>query len=225
MIRAMRGYGQFCPVALTMEVIGERWTLLVVRELLCGSRRFTDIAQGVPLMSRTMLSQRLRSLEHGGVVTRRGREYHLTEAGEELRPIVEQCGVWGQRWVRRKLTPDELDPALLLWDMRRNLSRDALPAARTTVEFRFRNAPRGKNRYWLVVDGEDVDVCLTYQGFDVDVTVDAQLRAMIEVWMGHTTFEQAVREQRIALEGPRDLVRAFPSWLALSVFAHVPRPA
>jgi len=221
----MRGYGQFCPVALAMEVIGERWTLLLVRELLCGSHRFTELMQGVPLMSRTMLSQRLRSLERAGVVERRGREYHLTEAGEELRPIVEQCGTWGHRWVRRKLTPDELDPALLLWDVRRNLEQSALPATRTVVEFRFRGAPRGKQRFWLVIDGDDVDVCLTYQGFEADLTVEAELRALIEVWMGHTPWASAVREGRIALSGPRALVRAFPSWLKLSVFAPVPRPA
>lgn len=231
----MRSYGQFCPVAQTLEVVGERWTLLVVRELLCGSTRFNEIARGVPLMSRSMLVQRLRSLEDAGVLERhtgddgRTPTYHLTEAGRELRPIVEGCGVWGQRWARRRLGREELererlDAGLLLWDMHRNVVVEELPRARTVVAFRLRRVGNGQRRFWLRVENGEVDLCLTDPGFDVDLVVRADLRALVRVWLGDLGFGRALRDGDLELEGPTRLRRAFPRWWRLSPFAGVERP-
>lgn len=226
----MGGYGQFCPVAQALEVIGERWTLLVVRELLCGSTRFSEIARGVPLMSRSMLVQRLRSLEDAGIVRRKalgsGKNliYELTQAGQELRPIVEGCGNWGQRWARRKLSADNLDAGLLMWDIRRNLDETALPSDETVVEFFLRGAGRGQRRFWLHIEPTGSELCLKHPGFDVDLTVRANLREFTKVWLGDLTLAQALRDGSIELEGPTPLKRAFPGWLRLSIFAPVERP-
>jgi DNA-binding HxlR family transcriptional regulator len=229
-IEVMAGYGQFCPVAQALEIIGERWTLLVVRELLCGSSRFGEIARGVPLMSRSMLVQRLRTLEDAGVLQRvpsatgRGHTYVLTRAGEELRPVVESCGAWGQRWARRRLDAENLDAALLMWDMRRNIRTRELPRERTVVQFVLKQSGKGQRKFWLCVEQGGAELCLTDPGFDVDLVLRADLRALTAVWLGDLAFERAVRDGSIVLEGRPALRRAFPSWLALSVFAGVDRP-
>ncbi|MDD9939321.1 MAG: helix-turn-helix domain-containing protein [Myxococcales bacterium] len=220
----MRGYGQFCSVAQALEVLGERWTLLVVRELIEGSSRFNELLRGVPLMSRTLLSQRLKTLESCGVVERRkgeggAPEYHLTEAGRDLQPIVSSIGIWGQRWAHRELTRDDLDPTLLMWDMQRRLDVDALPERRTVVQFWFRDMPASKNRFWLRLDKPDVELCLHNPGRDVDLKVETKCRTMVDVWMGHRELRAALRAREITLDGPRRLQRAFADWLLLSYFA------
>lgn len=225
----MQAYGQFCPIAQALEVIGERWTLLVVRELLSGSRRFSEIQRGVPLMSPTLLSQRLTRLERAGIVERRPsdgswHQYQLTAAGEELRPVVEGLGVWGQRWVRNDVRADHLDPMLLMWDVRRGIELDAVPDRRVVVRFHFEGIARGQPTWWLILGGGEVDLCLTDPGFPVDVSVDADLRSMIMVWMGDVAFAAAVRSGALRLDGPRALVRAFPGWLKLNPLAGVERP-
>jgi DNA-binding HxlR family transcriptional regulator len=227
----VRGYGQFCPVAKASELLAERWTPLVVRELLCGSHRFNDLQRGVPLMSRSLLAKRLRELERAGVVERhrgadgRGPEYRLTEAGEELRPIVMGLGTWGQRWARSELSRKELDPRLLMWDMQRNIETDALPGHRVVVRFRFTDVDGNLPRVtWLILDKDDVDVCYRDPGFEVDLLVAGRLRALIGVWLGDTTVPAAVQDGTLRLEGPRGLVRAFPGWLRRSAFAEVARP-
>ena len=141
----MQGYGQFCPVAKTAEIVCERWMPLVLRELMCGSTRFTEIQRGVPLISPSLLSKRLRQLAAVGVVKHTGQgrnsSYALTPAGWELYPLIEAMGVWGQRWARSDYGPDELDPTLLMWDMHRMLAAPGLAAERTVIEFRIRPAP------------------------------------------------------------------------------------
>jgi DNA-binding HxlR family transcriptional regulator len=210
------GYGQFCPVAKTSELLCERWVPLIVRELLLGSRRFSDIQRGVPLISPTLLTKRLRQLEAAGAIERvqsgRSAQYSLTEAGWELYPIIEAMGVWGQRWARSRYTPDELDPALLMWDMRRMLRPAGLRATRTVVEFRFVQAPAGKSTYWLVVD-DAIDLCIVDPGYVVDVHVRAQLRALTQVWMGDRTMHDAMANGVIEVAGSRNLARAFVQWL------------
>jgi DNA-binding HxlR family transcriptional regulator len=222
------GYGQFCPVAKAAHVLTERWTPLVVRELLCGSRRFNDLRRGVPQMSPTLLSARLRALEAAGVVEKRrerGRnEYLLTQAGEELRPIVVQMGVWGQRWFRTRDGEQDLDVALLMWDMQRRIVREALPAERVVVHFEFSGAPRGKARWWLVLGRDDVDLCVEDPGHDVAVFVATDVQTMTRVWMGDISFGMALRSGAVRLDGVPRLRRAFPTWLGLSVFAAVERP-
>jgi len=226
----MKGYGQFCPVAQAAELLAERWTPLVIRELLAGSRRYNDIQRGVPLMSSALLSERLKTLERFGVVERRARpggrgyEYQLTAAGEELRPWVELMGIWGQRWVRRAVTPEEADPALLMWDVRRNINVDRLPDRRLVVRFSFRDAPKGKRSWWLFLVRPEPDLCLTDPGFGVDLTVRTEAVTMAEVWVGDLDLAGAIRSRRIVLEGPSYLRRSFPRWLRLSPLTKVDRP-
>jgi DNA-binding HxlR family transcriptional regulator len=228
----MKGYGQFCPVAKAAEIVAERWTPLVLRELLCGSRRFNDLHRGVPLMSRTLLAERLEQLEDAGIVRSvagpcgRRREYHLTAAGEELRPLIQCFGEWGQRWARAQIGSGDLDPGLLMWDIHRRVNLEALPAARVVVRFDFRGVPaimRCPTTWWLVLDRREVDLCLKDPGFLVDLVVSADLRTLTRVWMGDVRLAEAVRAGLIRLEGPSSLVRSFPTWLTLSSFAGVER--
>jgi DNA-binding HxlR family transcriptional regulator len=228
----MKGYGQFCPVAKAAEIVAERWTPLVLRELLCGSRRFADLHRGVPLMSRTLLASRLEQLEDAGIVQSvprpggRGREYQLTTAGEELRPLIDCLGEWGQRWARAQVGRGDLDPGLLMWDIHRRVDLAALPPQRVVVRFDFRGVPatvRCPRYWWLVLERRGVDLCLKDPGFLVDIVVSADLRTLIRVWMGDVRLAESVRAGLIRLEGARSLVRDFPTWLSLSSFAGVER--
>jgi DNA-binding HxlR family transcriptional regulator len=225
-LAGMSGYGQFCPVAQALELVGERWTLLVVRELLCGNYRFNELLLGVPLMSRSLLSQRLKTLEEAGLVERRTREgtntheYQLTEAGRELKPIVVGLGSWGQRWIRSK-ADDELDPVLLMWDLRRNLDLQRIPEEPTVVMFWFRDLAAKRSRYWLRVERPEIELCLTNPGLEVGLTVETKLRTMVDVWMGSRDVNEAVQSGAIQLKGAAPLARGFPSWLLLSPFAPV----
>lgn len=221
-------YRQFCPVAKAMELLDERWTLLIVRELLMGSHRFNDIRRGVPRMSPTLLSKRLQQLARAGIIERIGDagdvQYVLTPAGEELRPVVEALGQWGTRWIG-EIGDADLDPKLLLWDMHRNVNHAALPAGRTVVRFLFRDVPGGARSWWLVLTADDADVCDADPGHDVDVTVSGSLRALTRVWQGDISWSEALASGAVELEGPEALRRAVPGWFALSVFAAVPRVA
>jgi len=221
-------YHQFCPVAKAMELLDERWPLLVVRELLLGSRRFNELRRGVPRMSPTLLSKRLHELAAAGVVERRmdGTEvsYVLTEAGQELRPVVEALGAWGTRWMGRLGDPD-LDPKLLLWDMHRGVNTDALPPGRTVVQFHFPDVAGRTGRWWLVLTPEESDVCDEDPGHEVDVTVQVGLRRMVEIWLGDLSWSTALRSGDLRLVGPSELCRALPRWFTLSTFAAIPRPA
>ena len=232
-LEGMKGYGQFCPVAKAAEIFAERWTPLVLRELVSGSHRFCHLHRGVPLMSRTLLAQRLAQLEDAGIVRSaartkgRGREYFLTPAGEELRPVIERLGEWGQRWARSRLTADDLDAGLLMWDIRRRMNTDRLPDRRVVVRFDFRAVPktvRSPARFWLVLDHRDVDLCLNDPGFEIDLYVHADLAALTKAWMGDMRLADALRSGLVRIDGPTALVRAFPGWLALSGFADVDRP-
>ncbi len=226
----MKGYGQFCPVAKACEVVGERWTPLILRELLCGSRRFNDIHRGVPLMSPALLSQRLKALERAGVVERRtagagrGPEYFLTQAGRELQPIIEQLGVWGHRWVQSHIDDGDLDSGLLMWDMRRRIDVERFPTERIVIAFEFTDAPAGRRSYWLVGDrGSGVEICVTDPGFEVDLYVYADVRTMARVWLGDLGLTRAVESGAVELHGPRHLREGLGSWLGLSLFAGVER--
>jgi DNA-binding HxlR family transcriptional regulator len=229
----MGGYRQFCPVAKAAEIVAERWTPLVLRELLCGSRRFADLHRGVPLMSRALLTQRLRQLEDAGIVQStpkargRGREYALTQAGRELRPVIEQLGEWGQRWARSQLGREDLDPGLLMWDIHRRINLDRLPERRVVVRFDFGGVPRASRcptTWWLILQRPEVDLCLKDPGFDLDLVVSADVAALTRVWMGDVSLADMMRRGLIRFEGLPIFARAFPTWLALSSFAVVPRP-
>jgi DNA-binding HxlR family transcriptional regulator len=224
MLPGMKSYGQFCPVAQALEVLAERWTLLVVRELLMGSTRFTEIARGVPLMSRTLLSDRLQTLQDYRIVERRegdgGPEYHLTTRGRELWPVVETIGRWGKAHATRDMRAEHLDSKLLMWDLQRRLHFERVPIEKTVVLFRLQDPHEGEKRYWLHLARPEADLCLTSAGFAPDLTVESDLRVLTEVWMGTRALKQALREQTVRLTGPAHLKREFPDWLMLSVFAN-----
>jgi DNA-binding HxlR family transcriptional regulator len=212
----MPAYGQFCPVAKAMEVLDERWTLLVVRELLLGSTRFNELRRGVPKMSPALLSKRLRGLERAGVVRRTdegGRSsYTLTPSGLELKPIVDALGGWGVRWVGG-LGVEDLDPHLLFWDMRRTVPVDRWPRARTVVAFTFDDVPAKTRDWWLCVNGDDVDVCDYDPGFEVAATVATSLRTLTGIWRGDLSWTQAVRNGDLQLTASSGLRRLVPEWI------------
>jgi DNA-binding HxlR family transcriptional regulator len=224
------GYGQFCPIAQAAEVLTERWTLLVLRELSVGSTRFNEIQRGVPLMSSSLLSRRLRELERSGLIIRRplpgrrGHEYRLTPAGDALGPLLVALGVWSREWLRREVTEDDADPALLMWDMQRNVRLDRLPQDRLVTFFRYRGVPEKKRAWWLVAQRSGTDLCLSDPGFGVDLQVDAEPRAMAEIWIGKLELGAAMRSRRLSVRGPDHLVRSLPLWLGLNAFAY-PDPA
>jgi DNA-binding HxlR family transcriptional regulator len=223
-------YGQFCPVAMGAEVVCSRWTALVLRELLCGTTRFNDLRRGVPLMSPSLLSKRLKELEEVGVVAAvpTGQpgivEYKLTEAGEDLRPVIMSLGTWGQRWVEKSVSLKNLDPSLLMWDMRRGLDPTPLPSRRCTVSFLFPDVPSSKRSWWLVIDGADgggkVDLCVTNPGFEIDLYVRSSLRSMTAIWMGFTTVAKEVEAGHMELIGDAEVARSMQRWLGLSPFAN-----
>lgn len=219
------GYKQFCPVAMAAEILCSRWTMVLLRELLAGSTRFNDLRRGVPKMSPSLLSRRLKQLEEAGILRRieaadrpGAPEYHLTESGRDLRPVVEAMGIWGQRWVESEPSLKNLDPSLLMWDMRRNLNPSPLPDRRVVVEVDFADQPRSKRTWWLVIEPEGaVDLCWSHPGFDVDLYVSTDLRTMTAIWMGLTTLRREA--DRIRFDGDRGIARSMQDWLGLSPFA------
>ena len=224
----MPSYGQFCPVAKAMEVLDERWTMLVIRELLLGSRRFNDLRRGNPRMSPALLSKRLRSLERAGLVRRElvgaHASYTLTESGEELRPAVEALAAWGIRWVG-ELGEEDLDPHLLMWDIRRTIPINAWPRGRTVVAFEFDDVSPKVARWWLCVSGDEADVCDFDPGFGVDARLTTSLRTMVEIWRGDRSWAQAQRLDLVDVTGPSPVLRDLPQMLGQMTTAAVPRPA
>ena len=220
-----RSYGQFCPVAMAAEIVCSKWTPLLLRELISGSTRFNDLRRGLPRMSPTLLSKRLKELVDAGIVSMQagGRggapEYKLTQAGEELRDVVMSLGVWGQRWIESSLSLQNLDPSLLMWDMRRNIVPAPLPPRKCTVQFIYPELKAARSTWWLVVEGRDVDLCSIDPGFEVDLYVRSSLRSMTAVWMGHTTLSAEIAAGNIELSGDKAIERSMHSWLGLSPFA------
>ena len=219
------GYKQFCPVAMAAEVLCTRWTMVLMRELVAGTTRFNDLRRGVPKMSPALLSTRLKELEIAGVVERiplkpdKGIfEYHLTSAGKDLRPVVEAMGIWGQKWVESSLSLKNLDPSLLMWDMRRNLDPSPLPSVRTVVQFLYSDLPSSKSHWWLVIEPQgEVDLCWSDPGFEINLFVTTDLRTMTAIWMGLSTIEN--EQDNMELLGERQVAQSMQVWLGLSPFA------
>lgn len=221
----MTGYGQFCAVARALEVLGGRWTLLVVRELLCGSRRFNDIRRGVPRISRTILSERLQELVLAGAVARgegpHGPEYELTEAGMELFALVRALGTWGQRWLPRHAGDEDVDLEPVLIDMRRRVRFARLPGDPIVVRFEIVGHPPR----FLLLKSTEASLCAHNPGFPEPLRVHGPLPALIAWWRGDAGFAEAQR-MGLAVDGPRALARAFPEWFERYLFAGVqPAPA
>ncbi len=220
----MDDYAQFCTVARGAEILCERWTPLVVRELLCGSTQFNEIRRGVPRMSPTLLAKRLRKLEEVGVVRRtttgRSTTYQLTAAGEELRPIVLALGHWGARWVGSRLTAGQLDVGFLMWDVRRFVRLEEFPADRRTVlHFEFPDAGPREQNWWLVVEDGVADLCRDDPGHDLTLVVRSSVRALTEIWTGDTTPDVALRRREVLVTGARRDAEALWRWLGTSAFA------
>jgi DNA-binding HxlR family transcriptional regulator len=221
------GYGQFCPIARAAEILTERWSPLVIRELCCGSTRFGELQAGLPRMSSALLSARLKELEYAGILTRtpvtegRGYEYRITAAGRELMPILESMGVWAQRWMREDLVEKQnLDPDLLMWDMRRTIEVGKAPGPqRFVVQFQFSGVAVSRRRYWLVFEHGEIDLCFRDPGFEPDLLVSSHIKDMIKVYIGHAPLDRALRDGAIALDGDTKNVRTFRNWFALNGFA------
>ena len=219
------GYKQFCPLAMAAELLCTRWTMVLMRELVAGTTRFNDLRRGVPKMSPTLLSLRLKELELAGIVERKALasergvfEYRLTESGKDLRSVVEAMGFWGQKWVETRQSLRNLDPSLLMWDMRRNLDPSPLPRRRTVIEFLYQELPVSKRAWWLVVEPDgDVDLCWSDPGFNVDLYVATDLRTMTSIWMGVTTV--AKEAANFTFTGDLDIASTMQTWLGLSPFA------
>ena len=222
----MRTYGQYCPIARASEILAERWTPVILRNLLLGCTTFSDIAAGAPGISRTLLTTRLRELERAGVVqaTRnpsgRGSRYRLTEAGQDLWDVMLAMGTWGQRWL--ELAPQHLDPGVVLWSWCNwCLRHDRLPTRRVVVRFEFPDQPRDRRLFWLIIDGEHSEVCRSHPGFEEDLIVEAESRALAEWHLGRIDWEAAVRSDRIRVIGSLRLARMLPTWNRRSHFADV----
>ncbi|KSU59175.1 MULTISPECIES: helix-turn-helix domain-containing protein [unclassified Gordonia (in: high G+C Gram-positive bacteria)] len=224
----MTSYGQFCPVAKAMELLDERWTILIVRELLLGSRHFNELRRGVPKMSPALLTKRLRSLERAGVINRSvvgGRSvYTLTTMGEELATVVEALSAWGIRWIG-ELGDADLDPHLLMWDMHRTVPVDRWPRRRTMVQFVFRDVIGKASTWWLVVAGGEAQVCDFDPGYELDATVMTDLRTLTEIWRGDIDWRLALAADRVEIHGAAEVARDVPSWIGQSLSSAVPRPA
>lgn len=222
-------YGQFCPVAKSAEILGNSWTLLIVRELLLGSSRFSRFQKGMPKISPTVLNTRLKELETNGIVVKRpisgqrGYEYFLTPAGKELAPVVESLVVWGMRWARDELRDDEMDVAFLMFDVERNIVTDELPGGESVLCFQFHDLPEYQ-RWWVVCDGDNRDLCYQDPGKDVTAYITSTSRDLISIWMGDIPITDALSDERVVVLGENLVCQRFRKWFPLSTAAGVPRP-
>ncbi len=223
-------YGQYCPLALAAELLCRRWTILIISRLIDGCTTFNEIHQGVPRISPSLLSTRLAELEHAGIVTRtkrkntRGHIYQVTQAGQDLEDIITNLAVWGQHWARDNEL-DDLDLGFLAWSMSLRIDSARMPPGRTVLEFEFSGAPTDFKRFWLVNKDGTVDMCVKHPGYETDLFVRADLRIFVETWRGFRDLRSEIRASRIRLSGARELKKAFPDWLMLSMFAHIDRKA
>ena len=219
-------YSQFCPVSKTAEVLGEKWTLLIVRELVLGATRFSQIQRAIPRISPTVLNKRLAELQAQGVIVRRripeqrGFEYQLTESGRELYPVILQMAQWGMRWARRTMSDDELDVELLMADIQRRIDPSKLPGGRTALKFTYTDL-KNFSEWWVKVSDRNVELCLDDPGDEVDVYFTTTLRTMTEVWMGDLSLKHAQADLRLKIVGPSTLLRNINSWFSLYLYADI----
>ncbi len=222
----MSEYGQFCPVAKASDILGERWTVLILRELLLGTTHFNDFQRALSRISPTLLSKRLKELEKKGLIVRKRspgqerHEYQLTACGRELEPIVKHLAVWGMRWARGQMTDRELDVEFLMWDLQRRLQTTHLPNGETVLCFTFDDLEKFKT-WWLVVCEGEVDLCTKNPGKEVDLYINTRVRDLVEVWSGDLDLKKALREKQIRTHGNTHLARTMPDWLGICLYADV----
>ncbi len=225
----MRKYGQFCPIAKSAEVLGDPWSILIVREMLLGSSRFSELQRGLPRISPTVLNTRLKELEDRGVIARRrvqgqrGHEYRLTASGKELSSVIEALVVWGMRWARDHMEDEDMDVTFLMFDVQRNVVPAELPDGESVLCFQFPDLDEW-GKWWLICEGDDVDLCYQDPGKDVNAYVTASSRDLIGVWMGDIPVSSALEEDRVKLVGESAICRRFRKWFPLSAGASIPRP-
>lgn len=220
-------YGQFCPIAKATEIIGEKWTLLVIRELLMGGTRFNELQRGLSQISPTMLSKRLDTLvEHDLVLKKKipgqkGYEYFPTKNCQELLPIITSLGEWGMQWVRSSLTEKDYDVELLMLYLKRSINIEHLVGKETVIQFNFSDI-KEYPRWWLVATDDEVDICINDQGKEVDVYFTSAVKTMVDIWVGNTTYKKAIRDGRLKIVGDKFLTRNVTEWMANSIFADLP---
>ena len=220
-------YLQFCPIAKASELLSERWTFLIIRELLAGGKRFNDFQRGMSSISPTVLTKRLNVLNENGIIIKkkiqgqRGYEYYLTDMGKELAPILQSIGEWGMRWTRGQIADNELDIQLLMLYLERSINTDKLPDGETVISFTF-NDLATHNKWWLVINDSEIDLCTLDPNKDIDIWLNTQLRDMVEIWMGDTSLKSAIRQDKLKLVGPAYLTNHVNQWLSLSDFADIP---
>lgn len=225
----MNKYGQYCPVARAAEILSDRWTFLILRDLICGARHFNALERGLPGIPRAVLANRLKRLQLAGIIEREGKSggqkvsYRLTPAGAALTSVIDALRDWGAMWAFGEPEDTELDPVLLLWWMHSRVYPEKLPKNRVVVEFDFKEARPA--RYWLVLTPEDVSVCMNHPGYDVNILVTAELKSFYQVWLGRTAFQDALRSDKIQLEALPALIRDFPGWFMLSPMADAVKSA
>lgn len=221
-------YGQFCPIAKATEILGERWTMLILRELLMGGRRFNELQRGLGDISPALLTARLKSLEEQGLVARRrisgqrGHEYFPTSACEALLPVLVTVGEWGLTWIRERLAEDDFDIEFLMYYLERSIDTSKLPGDQSVIRFKFTDLTEQRN-WWLLIDQDCVDICVTPPARDVDVYFTTTVRTMHDVWMGDRSYRDAVSSGDLVIEGEPALTRNVSSWLKPSVFVDSPR--
>lgn len=218
-------YGQFCPIAKAAEVLGEKWTILILRELLDGTARFNDFQRSISGISPTMLTKRLRELEEHGLVEKHDHEYQLSPSGHELAPLLRQYAIWGMRWARGdKLSKDDLDVELLMVDIRRRIRAQALPPEGCVLQVRFKDLKELERNWWIIVADGEVSMQNSAPERDVDLLLQSDLRTLTAMWLGDTTLRAALAQQRLMLKGWPLLIRSIEEWLPMANYANV-RPA
>ena len=219
-------YGQFCPIAKATELLGGRWTLLILRELFLGSHRYSELQRGLSRISPSLLTKRLKELERAGIVLRKpgrgrsGHDYYLTPAGKELAPLIENLAVWGMRWARGQLLDEELDVEFLMWDIQRRLQIDKLPDGETMLCFIFSDIER-YNNWWIIVRDGKVDLCTENPGLDVDLYIRSSLRSMVEVWEGDLALKTAIQNEQLRVQGSKQLAKTISTWLGINPFSDI----
>ncbi len=221
-----QSYGQFCPVARAAEIVGTRWTIILLRELLAGSTKFNELRKGVPQMSPSLLSKRLIEMEEAGIVEKkavikgRGFHYLITDSGKELSPIIFTLGTWGQKYVTSEFEKHELDPTLLMWDIQRRIHISMFPEnGRFVIEFHIKDAPAERRNWWIIIQNSNAELCLHHTGYEVDISIESNLKTLTNIWMGVCSIELAKKEKKILLRGQNKYIKSFSEWFLLSPFA------